>query len=193
MLEGLAGLLKEGVIGRLEGVNIASRPEVAQGLGVRSVPWVRIGAFEFEGLLTLGELRSWAQLAVTEQGWGDYFAYLLEHRRLERVVGLIRGEPGRAAALVAPLADLETPMAVRIGIGAVIEELAGESLLEAALDGLVAQAGATQPQVRADAVHYLGFVEHPRAVAALRGALEDENPEVREIAGESLEQLSDHG
>ena len=49
VLEGLSGLLKEGVIGRLEAVNAAIHPERAAELGVRTVPWARIGPFELEG------------------------------------------------------------------------------------------------------------------------------------------------
>ncbi len=193
MLEGLGKLLKEGVIGRLEAVNIAVRGEVAAELGVRSVPWLRIGEFEFEGLMNLSELRDWAGTAAGDQGWPAYFAHLLEHRRLDRAISLIRQQPQRAKALVTPLATLETPMAVRIGIGAVIEELEGSGALHHALEPLIAQTRAAEPQIRADAAHYLAFVHHPDALAAIKRCLADDDAEVREIAAESLEHLSSHG
>ena len=51
VLEGLSRLLKQGRIGRLDVVNLAVHPETGQALGVRSVPWTRIGPFELEGLV----------------------------------------------------------------------------------------------------------------------------------------------
>ena len=50
VLKELGELVKSGVIGKLVVVNIEQHPEVARELGVRSVPWVRIGPFELEGL-----------------------------------------------------------------------------------------------------------------------------------------------
>lgn len=68
VLEGLSLLVKQGNIGRLEVVNIVSHPEIASELGVRSVPWFRIGNFELEGSHTPEELRIWAERASQTDG-----------------------------------------------------------------------------------------------------------------------------
>ena len=62
VLQGLSELVKQGVISRLEVVNINVRPEIAERHGIRSVPWVKIGDFELEGLHSPAELRRWAGL-----------------------------------------------------------------------------------------------------------------------------------
>ena len=93
VLEGLSGLLKEGVIGRLEAVNVALRPERAAELGVRTVPWVRIGPFELEGAQAPAELRRWAEQADSLDGMADYFFQMLTSGRRARVEEMARQEP----------------------------------------------------------------------------------------------------
>ena len=78
VLQGLSELVKAGVIGRLEVVNIGAHPEIAQGHGVRGVPWLRLGPFELEGLRAPAELRRWAERAGSNAGMADYVAELLK-------------------------------------------------------------------------------------------------------------------
>jgi hypothetical protein len=60
MLAALADLVKQGTIGRLEAVNLEQCPEIGQALGVRSVPWLRIGRIELTGVHSKAELAEWA-------------------------------------------------------------------------------------------------------------------------------------
>ncbi len=62
-LEALTRLLKEGLIGELRISNIVPRPQRAEELGVRSVPWLRLGPFVLEGQHSETELRHWAERA----------------------------------------------------------------------------------------------------------------------------------
>ncbi|MDZ7585953.1 MAG: thioredoxin family protein, partial [Thiobacillus sp.] len=73
MLAALADLVKQGTIGRLEAVNLEQRPEVGQALGVRSVPWLRIGRIELAGVHGKAELAGWAAKADSEAGLADWF------------------------------------------------------------------------------------------------------------------------
>ena len=68
VLKGLQSLEATGVIGHLETVVIEDNPEIAAELGVRSVPWVRIGPFELPGLRAEEELREWAEKAGSVSG-----------------------------------------------------------------------------------------------------------------------------
>jgi HEAT repeat protein len=77
-------------------------------------------------------------------------------------------------------------MALRIGIGALVEDLAGEPALRSAVPALVQLTLSDNPQARADACHFLGLAGDPRAVPAVRPLLDDERPDVREIAAETL-------
>ena len=193
VLESLGRLVKEGAIGILEVVNIAVRPERAAELGVRSVPWVRIGDFDLHGMHSHRELAEWAANARDDTGYARYYSHLIENQQLDRVVSLIRGHPTSLVELVGLLGDKDTPMGVRIGIGAALEDLQGGGLLDAIVPELVRLTGDPVPQTRADACHYLGLARGPEAAAAIRSLLDDADPEVREIAAESLHLLETAG
>lgn len=186
VLRALGELLKQGRIGRLEAVNIAEHPEAASKVGTRSVPWCRIGPFELEGLHSQKELAEWAEHARQGSGMAEYLAALLEQRKLDRVVSLVRGQRGLLSDLTGLAADLETPMAVRIGVGAVFEELAEHGELADAVPQLGALTRLEEPQVRADACHYLALTGAAEAAEYIRPLLDDPDAEVREIAAESL-------
>jgi len=96
VLKSLQALLASGDISELETRNIEENPEIARELGVRSVPWVRIGSFELEGLRSEKELRDWAIKAASDSGGSDWLNELLAS-------GNIRVRPridGRSAGTV---------------------------------------------------------------------------------------------
>jgi len=102
---------------------------------------------------------------------------------------LVSNNPDNLPSLVTLLDDLDTPMAVRIGIGALLEELP-DTLVRSAETSLIKLADSGNQSVRADAAHYLSLVDSDKSRETLHRLLEDSNEEVREIAGESLEALS---
>lgn len=186
VMDSLGKLVKEGAIGRLTVTNLASHPEAAAQAGTRSVPWIRIGPYELEGAHSPAELRDWAHQAAAGAGMAGYLAYLLEHQRLPRAVALVSDNPLLLHELVPLVADLATPMAVRIGIGALFEEAQEQGQLVEILHELGALTRSPQQQTRADACHYLGLTESPEAIDYVRPLLDDADAEVREIAAESL-------
>lgn len=188
-LECLAGLVKEGSIGRLEVVNITVHPEQAAVLGVRTVPWMRIGEFELEGVRTPGELSRWAELCGKPRGMPEYFLHLLKNGRRDKVEAMARQQPQRLLALVTLLADAESSMAVRLGIGAVLEEFQGSVLAEVMIPGLGELTRHADALTRADACHYLSLIGGAQIVPYLTDCLADENAEVREIAAETLAEI----
>lgn len=193
VLEGLAALLKEGVIGRLEAVNIAVHPERAAELGARTVPWCRIGEFELEGSQTPGGLRRWAELAGKPGDMQAYFLHLLKNGRRAKVEEMARREPQRLLALVGLLADEEASMAVRLGIGAVLEELQGSGLTAVMVPGLGELTRHADPLTRADACHYLSLIGGAEIIPYLQACVHDEDASVREIAKETLKEGHGHG
>jgi thiol-disulfide isomerase/thioredoxin len=189
VLEGLSGLVKEGVIGRLEAVNVAVHPEQAAALGVRTVPWMRIGEFELEGVQTPGELRHWAELSGMPRGMPEFFLHQLKNGRRDKVEAMARQQPQRLQALVTLLADAESSMAVRLGIGAVLEEFQGDAIAEVMISGLGELTRHADALTRADACHYLSLIGGEAIVPYLKACLADENAEVREIAAETLAEM----
>ncbi|MEN8166956.1 MAG: HEAT repeat domain-containing protein [Pseudomonadota bacterium] len=164
-------------------------PETAQQLGVRSVPWCRIGPFELDGAQTFTELASWTQHATQGSGLDLYYSHLLETQRPHKVASSIEQNPSSLVELLGLLEDALTPMSVRIGIGVVLEDLRGNPALLHGLPSLQRLAHSGEANIRADTAHYLGLIDSDQALALLGKLLQDEHPDVREIAAESIEQL----
>lgn len=190
VLAGLAELVKAGQIGRLEITNIAQHPEIAQQRGVRGVPWIRIGPFELSGAHSQSELAELATRVASKTAMMDYLRDSLETGELDRVIRVCRQSPELLSPLLALAGDLETPFAVRIGVGAVLEDLAGDRQLSALVAEIAELATSPHAQVRADAAHFLGLADSTKARAVLERLTSDEDHEVREIAAESLADLS---
>ena len=186
VMESLCALVKEGIVGRLEIINIAAQPEQAQAMGAKTVPWMRIGLFEFEGLMSLGELRRWALLGAGAQGAKTYFLEMLKSGRRDKVESMIRNDPRQAAFMVALLVDADASMAVRLGIGAVLEEFNGTGLTDSMIPGLGELALHGDRLTRADTCHFLSLIGGAAVVPYLRQCLNDEDSEVRDIAQEAL-------
>lgn len=191
VLSGLADLLKRGLIGRLEAINIESHPESAQALGVRSVPWLRIGLFQLTGARSLAELEIWARRAVSADGISDAFHDLLKQADLAQVLQLIQAEPARLAALLTIVANPEASLNVKLGVGVVFEEFAGQPALRQLVADLGGLTRHEDARVRADASHLLSLTQAAEARPWLLAGLQDENAEVREIAAESLQTLGE--
>lgn len=189
VLSGLAELLKKGVIGHLEVFNIAARPDAAEARGARSVPWIRIGPFHLSGAHSQSELAEWAGRAGTEEGRRAYLADTLGTGQLDTVIAACRRSPELLPPLLALAADLETPFAVRIGVGAVLEDLATDRRLSDLVEEIGLLADSPHAQVRADAAHFLGLTGSAKARDTLVRLVEDQDAEVREIAAESLAAL----
>ena len=183
----LTDLLKQGAIGRLEAVNLEQHPEIAQALGVRSVPWTRIGRIELLGAQSQAELADWAAKAGSEAGVADWFHMLLKEGQLPRVQSLIESEPDLLAAVLPIVGNVEASLNVRLGAGVLLEHFADTTTLRALLPRLGELAQHSDARVRADACHYLGLAGDARAKPWLEARLDDADADVREIAAESLQ------
>lgn len=191
MLSALADLLKQGVIGRLEAVNLEQRPEVGQTLGVRSVPWLRFGRIELAGVHSKTELAEWAAKADSEAGIADWFHLLLKEGQLPKAQAMIEAEPELLAAVLPIVGNVDASLNVRLGAGVLLEEFAGSDSLSALLPRLGELSQHADARVRADACHYLGLTGDAAARKWLDARMADEDADVREIAAESLQSVTD--
>jgi len=189
VLEGLSTLVKEAVIGRLEVVNIAAQPERAQELGVRSVPWTRIGPLELEGLRSPEELRRWATQAGSGKGMAAYFNELLTAGRRQKVEDMVRQQPAYLGVLADLLGGEETGINTRIGIMATFEELVGTGLNASIVDRLGALTESKDPRIRTDVCDALALTGSADALPYLQARMTDPHPDVREAAQEAIESL----
>ncbi|MGK2953842.1 MAG: HEAT repeat domain-containing protein [Thiobacillus sp.] len=190
VLAALADLLKHGSIGRLEAVNLEQHPEVGQALGVRSVPWLRIGRIELAGVHSKAELAEWAAKADSETGLADYFHMLLKEGQLPKVQTMIDAEPALLAAVLPIVGNVDASLNVRLGAGVLFEACAGTHTLAALIPQLGALSRHTDARIRADACHYLGLTGDAAAQPWLETRLNDDDADVREIAAESLQAIS---
>ncbi|WP_260292825.1 thioredoxin family protein [Sedimenticola hydrogenitrophicus] len=191
VLNSLAELVKQGVLSKLEVINLEQRPEVVQQLGVRSVPWMRIGPFELTGQRSLAELRQWAQTSASADGIRDYIEAMLAEGEMERVLAMIAKDAGVMARVIELLDDADARINVRLGIGVIMEEYQGQPLLQEYIPQIGELTRHADPRVRGDACHYLALSHSRDARIFIAPLLNDENADVREVAGESLLALDD--
>ena len=190
MLASLAYLVKQGAVGRLEAVNLEQHPEVGQALGVRSVPWLRIGRIELAGVHSQTELAEWAAKADSGAGMADWFHLLLKEGQLPRAQAAIEADPALLAAVLPIVGAVEASLNVRLGAGVLLENFAGTEVLRALLPRLGELSQHPDARVRADACHYLGLTGDAAVRTWLEPRLKDEDADVREIAAESLQEIS---
>jgi thiol-disulfide isomerase/thioredoxin len=190
MLASLTELVKQGTLGRLEVVNLEQHPEVGQALGVRSVPWARIGRIDLAGVHGKAELAAWAAKADSEEGMADWFHVLLKEGQLAKVQAMIDADPALLAAVLPIVGNVEASLNVRLGAGVLLENFAGSDALRSLLPRLGELSQHADARVRADACHYLGLTVDAAARTWLEARIGDEDADVREIAAESLQAIA---
>jgi len=191
VLGSLSELVKQGVISRLEVVNLEQRPEIGRELGARSVPWVKIGPFELAGLHSKAELQSWAEQAGSEVGMTKYIEQLLGEGEVKRVLEMIGNDHSLLHALIGLISDADAKINARLGAGVVMEEYEGEAELLALIPELGELTRHEDARVRSDACHYLSLTHDVSVKKYIEHLLDDEHEEVREVAEESLVALND--
>ncbi|MDZ7585415.1 MAG: HEAT repeat domain-containing protein, partial [Thiobacillus sp.] len=164
--------------------------EVGQALGVRSVPWLRIGRIELAGVHGKAELAGWAAKADSEAGLADWFHALLKEGQLPKVQTLIDADPALLAAVLPIVGNVDASLNVRLGAGVLFEAFAGTRTLAALIPQLGELSQHADARVRADACHYLGLTGDAAARPWLDARVADEDADVREIAAESLQNIS---
>jgi thiol-disulfide isomerase/thioredoxin len=188
-LQSLTLLLKEGAIGRLEIVNVAIHTEEAEARGVKSVPWMQIGPFAIEGVSSPARLRELARGVNDDAVFDSWLLETLKAGHRQKFESLVRREPHRIHALARLMLDPDASMAIRLGIGAVLEELHGTGFTEPLIPALGAMLKADDKLLRADACHFLTLIGGEAIGPWLQIALQDSDAEIREMAQEGLGDL----
>ncbi|EIJ32797.1 HEAT repeat domain-containing protein [Thiothrix nivea] len=144
---------------------------------------------------------------MTDNNWRTFPRWMLEEHetdirfnaqlstgRAAEVTERIQREPATMQVLLKLLGDPRTALSTRIGIGVVMEDLAGTALLRQQVPKLGKLAGHPDARIRADACHYLGLSADQSAIMFLQTCHEtDEDSEVREVAGDALAHLTQAG
>jgi len=191
MMQALTELMKTGQIAQLRIVNIENDPELATELGVRSVPWLQIGAFELTGSRSKQELLLWLERASSFDGVTDYLEEVLSEGNIKSVNKLIQRHPQTLENVIDLMADPEAKINVRLGVGVIIEELAESEQFKTVVPRLVEYLSSKDARIRGDACHYLSLTKDRSTIPHIKKLLSDESEEVKEIASDSLEELGE--
>ncbi len=190
-LQIFTGMVKQGQIAKLEIINLEQLPDMAKQMGVRSVPWMQIGDFVFEGVMSQQEILSWVSRVADPQGEHDYLQELLLSGKVNDVVGYIRKRPQALKVISSFLDDADAKINLKLGVGVVFETFASEALMDDVIPDLIRYLEHNDPRVRADACHYLALSGRRTLIPVIRKCLQDEDKDVREIAADGLQQFQD--
>ena len=185
----LEKLLAEGLLEQLDIIDVSSRPEVASQYNVKSVPWLKLGPFEFQGVQREIDLRNWITSLDTTEGLTRYLKHLIEIGELTQVIQMIRNKPELTENLLALVTDEEKDMKIQLGISAVFEEFEGDLLLQGMIDQLGELSKHENPKIRADVAHYLSLSHSDAAITFLQKLAQDSDREVQEVANDALSEL----
>jgi thiol-disulfide isomerase/thioredoxin len=180
VLHALSELVEEAKIGKLTVVNVAVYPELAQELGVRTAPWLRLGAFILTGAYSLAELRVWVARTTVPEGAAHYVEHLLRLGSYRQAAAFVAGDVLRLKPLLAIISDANIDLDIRLGVSALLESQARE--LCGLLPELAELTRHADHRVRADACYLLGLTGSPAARAYVDPCRSDAHEEVREIA-----------
>lgn len=186
----MSEIMKAGKIAELRIVNIEENPVVAQQLGVRSVPWLQIGPFELQGSRTKQELLLWIERASSFDGISDYLEEVLSEGNIDYANRLIQRYPQALDNVIDLMADPEAKINVRLGVGVIIEDLAESNEFKVVLPRLIEYLSSEDARIRGDACHYLSLTKDRSMIPMIEKLLTDKSAEVREIAQDSLDELS---
>jgi len=189
VLTALTELVKDGELAQLEVVNLEQAPARAAELGVRSVPWVRIGLFELEGVHSKTEYQHWIQLAAQPDGLQAYMETMLGEGQVSKIIRLLESDHSIMRELFALMQDADAKINLRLGIGVIMEEFAAAPWFVQYIPELEKLCRHDDARVRADACHNLALTENPQVLPLLQQLLQDSSAEVRELAADGIAAL----
>jgi HEAT repeat protein len=128
---------------------------------------------------------------VTNQDLASMIADHMESGFLDNIIDMFRHDH-TLYSLVADLIQDER-VRVRVGVTALMEELATSDSgnISTAVPNLLPLLGHREAVVRGDVSNLLGIIGDRSVIPLLERALTDQNPDVRLIAKEALEELGD--
>lgn len=193
VMKSLSELVKQGDLASLEIINLEKKPEIAEQLGVRTVPWIKISWIELEGLHSQKQLLEKVQQAGSDEGALAYISEELLEGRVNKVLSLLGRQHDLMRHILHLLGDAEAKLNIRLGAGVVMEEYAAADWFVPYIAQLAQYAQHKDQRVRADICHYLSLTESKDAVPTIKSLLIDASAEVREVAKESLDDLCEAG
>lgn len=135
------------------------------------------------------KLPRYSRWLIHEQTLATYYNFLLLSGEAPKVAELIQQNPENFSHLIKLLTTKGLPLSSRMGIGVVMEELAGTTVLEDHIHLLMPLTQDSDARLRADACYYLELSGNPVALPGLQACLQDTDPSVREMAQDAITHL----
>lgn len=198
-LELLSKAVKQGDIGGLNIINLNSNTNSEQYSHIRSVPFIQIDDYEFNGNLKKSELEDWIKAEKEDRFADYYFSTLLMDGQISQVENFIKRKPNYWLELIKLAQDENTKMQVRIGITAVFESIYSDipklSQLDDIINSLIEATDTNNHAIRVDLIYILSLIftglkdqqqENPELNTFMLLASKDSSEEINEIANDVL-------
>ena len=189
MLKIVSEMVKQGDFATLRVVNIEQDQTLASELGVRSVPWLRIGPFELAGVRNKEEIKLWLDRANSEGGIAAYLEEILAEGNVLTANKFVKRYPKALDNVIDLVMDAEGKINVRLGAGVIIEDMAESDEFKVVIPRLVDALSDKDARVRGDACHYLSLTKDAQYLPLIEQLLSDTSDEVKEIAQDSIDDL----
>jgi hypothetical protein len=131
-------------------------------------------------------LRELANGVNDDAVFDNWLLETLKAGQRQKFESLVRREPQRIHGLARLMTNPETSMAIRLGIGAVLEELNGTGFTESLIPSLGEMLKSEDRLLRADACHFLTLIGGQGIRPLMQDCRNDADAEIREMAEEWL-------
>jgi len=198
-LELLSKAVKQGDIGQLNIINLNSSNNSEQYSHIRSVPFIQIDDYEFNGNLKKSELDDWIKADKEDNFAGYYFSTLLMDGQISQVENFIKRKTNYLLELIKLAQDENAKMQVRIGITAVFESIYSEipklSQSDEIINSLIQATDTDNHAIRVDLIYILSLVfkafkdqqqKNSELNTFMLLASKDSSEEINEIANDVL-------
>lgn len=136
------------------------------------------------------KLPHYPEWLIDEHNLSSYYNSLLLSGQALKVSELILQNPANFTAIIQLLTTKGKPLSTRMGIGVVMEELAGTAVLKEHAHLFIPLTQDQDARLRADACYYLELSQNPSALESVSACLQDPDPSVREVAADAVASLS---
>lgn len=189
LINQLCKLSKDALISPLEIINIEAQPQFAEQYNIKTVPWFKLDGMIFHGLYTETELKHWANIANTENGYKEYITTKIDTGNLDLVANFITTHQSSTEFLPKLLSDLELSLQHKLGLGAVLETISTTDFYKKLIPPFQKLLQHDDQRIRCDIIYYLGLSEKIEVKELLVPYLDDPHADVRDIALETIEEL----
>jgi len=198
-LEILTKAVKQGVVSQLNIINLNTVANPQDYSSIRSVPFIKIGDFEFSGNIKQSELDDWIQASQENKFPHYYFSMKLSDGNINQAERLIKQNPEYWFTLIQLLQDSETKLQVKIGSTSIFEthckDLINSSQCDEVTHALIQATKTDEHATRVDLIYILSLIyselkankkNNNELSDFIKQTLNDKSDEIKEIIEDAI-------